>query len=180
MVTCAYCSTVSEITDAGLDPAGKSARLAPLPTRFRVGQSGAILGRKMEVVGRVRYAYDEGSWDEWYLLFEDGEPAWLEEDEGQYALTGRVALTTALPPFDSVRPGDRFDVNGESFYVTECCRARVAGSEGQLFYRAAPGKAVNFLDGNTAGMIAYLEYADDGVEFGVGRPVPRDAVVLDS
>ena len=176
MVACQYCQTVSEITDAGLDPTGKTAKLAPLPTRFRVGQSGTLRGRPFEVLGRVRYTYDEGMWDEWYLAFADGDAGWLEEEEGEYTLSRQEKLRTPAPAFDQVRVGTQFDVNGYPFFVTERCRAQIAGAEGQLFYKAIPGRAINFLDGNVGGRTAYLEYTDEAIEFGVGEVIPRDDI----
>jgi len=179
MVTCPYCATVSEITDAGLDPTGKAAKLAPLPTRFRVGQSGRLRGRPFRVLGRVRYSYDEGVWDEWYLAFEDGDAAWLEEDEGEYTLSRRERLTTAAPSFEQARVGSQFSLNGYPFFVTERVRAQIAGSEGQLFYKATPGRQVQFVEGNIGGRIAYLEYGEDAIEFGVGEPLARNEVELE-
>ena len=180
MVACHYCGTTSEVTDHGLDPTGKTAKLVDLPTRFRVGQSGKLRGRPFRVLGRVRYGYDEGVWDEWYLAFEDGDAGWLEEEEGEYTLSRAERLRTPAPPFEEVRVGTRFDVNGYPFFVTERCRARVAGAEGQLFFRAVPGRPVNFVEGNVGGKIAYLEYTEDAVEFGVGEPLPREDVELES
>src|SRR5687767_6307609 len=119
MVACGFCGSTCEISDEGLNLTGKLAKLAPLPTRFQVGQSGTLRGRPFKVLGRVRYGYDEGSWDEWYLLFDDGEPAWLEEDEGQYILSQVQRLRTEAPPFDEVRVGSRLDINGVPFMVTE-------------------------------------------------------------
>jgi len=179
MVACAYCETVSEITDAGLDPTGKTAKLAPLPTAFRVGQQGRLRGRPFEVLGRVRYSYEDGVWDEWYLAFADGSAGWLEEDEGTWTLAAQEKLRTPVPAFDEVRVGAQFDVNGYPFFVTERCRARIAGAEGQLFFRAVPGRPVNFLDGNVGGRSAYLEYTEDAIEFGLGDPIARHEVELD-
>lgn len=178
MVACQYCQTVSEITDQGLDPTGKTAKLAPLPTRFRVGQKGTLRGRTFEVLGRVRYSYDEGTWDEWYLAFEDGDAGWLEEAEGEYTLSRAEKLRTPVPPFDQVRVGTQIQVNGYPFFVTERCRAQVAGAEGQLFYKAIPGRPVLFIDGNLGGRTAYLEYGEDSIEFGVGDPIPRGDIVV--
>lgn len=180
MVACRYCDTTSEVTDEGLDPTGKTARLAPLPTRFHVGQRGRLRGRPFQVLGRVRYAYDEGVWDEWYLAFDDGDAGWLEEEDGQYTLSRREPLHTPAPGFEEARVGTRWDVNGHPFFVTERCRARIAGAEGQLFYRAVPGRPVRFLDGNLGGRTAYLEYTEDAIEFGTGDPVPHHDVELDA
>jgi hypothetical protein len=180
MVACRYCDTVSELTDTGLDPTGKTARLAPLPTQFAVGQRGTLRGRAFTVLGRVRYAYDDGVWDEWYLAFDDGDAAWLEEDEGQYVLSRQERLRTPPPPFESARVGTQFEVNGHTFHVTERLRARIAGAEGQLFYRAAPGRPVAFVEGNIGGRIAYLEYGEDSVEFGVGEQLPRAEIRVEN
>ena len=179
MVACAYCGTTSEITDEGLNPTGKFAKLVPLPTRFQVGLAGKLRGRPFQVLGRVRYQYDEGVWDEWYLAFDDGQPAWLEEDEGELILSQVERLRDPAPPFEQARVGAQFPVNGVAFFVTERCRAKVAGAEGQLFFRAIPGKPVNFLDGNIGGRVAFLEYTEDGIEFGVGEPIARHEIELE-
>ncbi len=179
MVTCQYCSTVSEVTDSGLDPTGKTAKLVPLPTQFAVGQTGKLRGRPYRIVGRVRYGYDEGVWDEWYLAFDDGDAGWLEEDEGEYLLSRQERLRTPAPPFDQAMAGTAFQVNGHSFFVTERTRARIAGSEGQLFFRAVPNRPVNFVEGNIGGRIAYLEYTEDAIEFGIGEPIGREEIQVD-
>jgi hypothetical protein len=179
MVACKYCDTVSELTDEGLDPTGKTAKLAPLPTRFQVGQRGALRGRGFQVLGRVRYSYEDGVWDEWYFAFDDGDAGWLEEEDGEYTLSRSEKLRTPAPPFERVMVGTSFDVNGYPFFVTERCRARIAGAEGQLFYKAVPGREVAFLDGNVGGRTAYLEYTPDSIEFGVGDAIPRHDITLE-
>lgn len=179
MVACPYCGTTSEVTDSGLDPTGKSAKLAPLPTQFAVGMRGKLRGQPFQVIGRVRYSYDEGMWDEWYLAFDDGAAGWLEEDEGEYTLSRQERLRTPAPAFEDATVGTRFEVNGYPFFVTERVRARIAGAEGQLFFRAVPGRPVNFVEGNVGGKIAYLEYTEEAIEFGVGEPLPRSEVVLE-
>jgi hypothetical protein len=180
MVACKYCDTVSEVTDEGLDPTGKTAKLAPLPTIFRIGQRGTLRGRPFEVLGRVRYSYDEGAWDEWYLAFADGEIGWLEEEEGEYLLAKGERLRDEVPAFEAARVGSRISVNGHPLFITERCRARIAGAEGQLYFRTVPGRPVNFVEGNIGGRIAYLEYTEEEIEFGIGEPVERQDVVLEA
>lgn len=180
MVACGYCAGLLEVVPDGVRMAGTAARLVPLPTQFRVGQTGTIRGRTFQVLGRVRYAYDEGVWDEWYLALDDGQPAWLEEDDGEYILARPEELQGGVPGFDQLRVGVRVTVNGYSFMITERCRARVAGAEGQLFSRALLNRPVNFVEGNAGGRIAYLEFSDDGVEFGIGEPLDRADVRVEA
>lgn len=179
MVTCRYCETVSEVSDEGLNPTGKMAKLAALPTRFSVGQTGRFRGESFQVLGRVRYSHEEGVWDEWYLAFDNGQAAWVEEEEGEVILAHMERLRNPVPPFEQARLGMQFETNGRPFFVTERCRAKVAGSEGQLFFRASPGRPVNFVEGNVGGQVAFLEYTDDAIEFGVGEPIERREIELD-
>ncbi len=179
MVVCPYCGQTLSVEDNRLDPTGKTAALMETPTRFSVGQTGNLRGQVFRILGRVRYEDDDGYWDEWFLEFGDGAVGWLEEEEGEYTLSRRQALTSAVPPFDQVRVGTSIQVNGQPFFVTERCRARVAGAEGQLSFRARPGQPVQFVDGNVAGKLAAIEYGDEEVEFGVGEVVGRGDVRID-
>jgi hypothetical protein len=178
MVVCGHCGSTLAVHDDRLDPTGKSAALAELPTRFRVGAQGAVRGRPFRILGRVRFTTEDGPWDEWYLAFDDGGVAWLEEEEGGYTLSSPEPLRNAVPAFEEAGLGTTFDVNGQRFFVTERCRAQVAGAEGQLLFRAVPGQSVKFLDGNLGGRTAAIEYGEDAIEYTIGEPLRRDDVTL--
>src|SRR5688572_26054085 len=80
MVVCGYCGSTLAVENDRLDPTGRTAALVDYPTRFAVGKSGRLRGRPFQVLGRVRFEDEDGYWDEWYLQFEDGTVAWLEEE----------------------------------------------------------------------------------------------------
>jgi len=178
-VVCAYCGSTLAVEDDRLDPTGKTAKLAQTPTRFFLGARCTLRGRHCQILGRVRFADDESCWDEWYLQFDDGGAAWLEEEEGEYILSHKQALTGAVPGFDQVRVGQTLSINGQPFFVTERCRARIAGAEGQLFYRAVPGRPVLFVDGNLGGRVASIEYGEDEIELTVGEPIGRSEITVE-
>jgi hypothetical protein len=179
MIVCGYCGNTLAVEDTGLDPTGKSAKLAETPTRFRVGATGSLRGSPYRILGRVRYQDDDCHWDEWYLEFNDGSIAWLEEEEGQYTLSHAQPLTSEVPSYDQARVGSTIAVNGQPFFVTERCTARVAGAEGQLYFRAFPGRTVRFVDGNIGGRTAAIEYGEDEIEFFVGEPLRRSEITVD-
>ena len=179
MVVCPYCGNTLAVQPDGLDPTGKSAKLADYPTRFRIGATGTLRGDPYRILGRVRFQDDESYWDEWYLELHNGEIAWLEEDEGQYILSRKQQLTSGVPSFDEARVGSTITVNGEPFFVTERCRANVAGAEGQLYYRVSPGQSVQFVDGNLGGKVAAIEFGKEEIEYTVGEPLGRDEITVD-
>ncbi len=179
MVVCPYCGNTLDVRNHKLDPTGQKATLVDYPTRFRIGQTGQIAGQRFHILGRVRFEDEDGFWDEWYLEWADGGIAWLEEEEGQYTLSRPEALTDAVLAYDQVRVGSRISVNGDPMFVTERCEARIAGAEGQLYFRVHVGRPVRFVDGNLQGRLAALEYTDDRIEFTLGESLPRQQVLLD-
>ena len=179
MVVCGFCGNTLAVGENGLDPTGKTAKLAQTPTRFSVGATGSLRGMHYRVLGRVRYADDESFWDEWYLELSDGSIAWLEEEEGQYTLSHAQPLTSAVPSYEEARVGSTINVSGQAFFVTERCTARIAGAEGQLFFRATPGRTVRFVDGNVGGRTAAIEYGEDEIELVLGEPLRRSDITVD-
>jgi len=75
LVVCPYCGSSLNIHDTGVDITGRTAKLAQYPSRLSIGAGGQIRGRPFRALGRVRYQYDDGFWDEWFLQFGDGQVA---------------------------------------------------------------------------------------------------------
>ncbi len=170
LVVCPYCGQTSVVRDTGLDPTGKTAKLTEYASRLRVGAVGSLAGRGFSVLGRVRYRYEDGVWDEWFLRFDDGQPAWLSEDEGEYVLYGKRRLTSPVPPWEQIRVGGTVDIPPHRMFVTEKGVGSVLGAEGELAITPAPGATLRYVDGNAAGRILVLVFTDSGITFGVGDP----------
>ncbi|NDJ85901.1 MAG: DUF4178 domain-containing protein [Chloroflexi bacterium] len=134
-VTCAYCGANYMISGSQtLDPKGKTATLADYPSRLNVGARGTIRGRAFHVLGRIRYTYDAGFWEEWQIAWDDEQspPDWLEEDEGMWTLYRRGRIKAAIPPYEEVRVGTSISINQQNVFITEKRKGQVAGSEGQF------------------------------------------------
>ena len=153
-VSCQFCGASYLISGGdGLEARGQGVKLADYPSRLNVGQSGVIRGRNFSVLGRVRYAYPEGFWEEWQIAWEDGQPpAWLEEDEGYWTLYKRERVRSQIPSHDEVRVGATMQVNNMTVFVTEKRHGKMVGQEGQ-FSAVMPisgdfGYATGTADGN--------------------------------
>jgi hypothetical protein len=59
-------------------------------TRLFRGATGRLEKRPFVVMGRVRYSFGSGFWDEWFLEFGDGTIGWLTEDNHELALQTRT------------------------------------------------------------------------------------------
>lgn len=178
LVTCDFCQQVSLVSDSGLDPTGKKAKLTRLPSPLYVDALGEIDGRPFQVVGRLRYKYEAGLWDEWFLVFEDEQPAWLVEDEGTYTLYTKEMFQGSLPNFEEVNVGSTIEIGSHRVFVTEKGEARIAGGEGQLAFTITPGEKVQYVDGSSGDKQISVEYMPEEIELSVGQPVPRQSLVI--
>lgn len=179
LVTCDFCGHVSILRDNGLDPTGQTAELAQLPSLFYVDATGTINGRAFRVMGRLRYQYESGFWDEWFLTLENDRPGWLVEDEGEYTFYVKKSLSGAVPPYHEVAVGSTVTIDNRSVFVTEKGQATIAGGEGQLAFTILPGEQINYVDGTSDGDLVSVEYAEDEIEFSIGRSIARDAIQVD-
>lgn len=137
-VTCTYCQSL--ILRQGLNVAdiGKVAILPFDISPIQLGTTIAAQGRKLAVVGRVRWAWDGGSWNEWLALAESGAQFWLAEAAGTYMLTAEWpqlldrAEVRAFAEGGTISPGDAIEVDGRKLFASDVKQVECLGSEGDL------------------------------------------------
>ncbi len=173
---CKYCGQTSHISAGTLTLGKKAALLTAARSIFKVGASGDIAGREFKVLGRIRYAYEDGVWDEWYLEYADGAAVWLQEDEGAFTAFQKAPITFEVPPFEKLRVGTNVLLGDKKFFITEKSEAAVQGAEGELRFRVEPGSRICYADGSSAGQLASLEYTPDEIELCIGQAVPVESV----
>lgn len=62
--------------------------MAALPedmSPLQLGSIGKYKGNNFAILGRLKLAWEDGMWNEWYCLFDDGKEAWLAEAQGSFA-----------------------------------------------------------------------------------------------
>jgi len=64
VVICEYCGQTSVLKNRSLDPTGKKVSLADVQSEFSIGREGTLRGSNFKVLGRLRYDYEDGYWDE--------------------------------------------------------------------------------------------------------------------
>lgn len=180
MVTCSACDTVSAIEKDGVDPLGKTATLTDFMSALTVGTVASVHGRRFQALGRVRFEYEDGYWDEWYLAFDDGTDGWLEEDEGELALVSQIPVEGMPPHPNQVRAGQRVTWGTQSLYVMETGSATLVGMEGQLPRGHFVGLTMDYLDGTMDGQVVMLEFMPNEVECFVGTKIDFDDLIVEN
>ena len=178
-VVCGYCNSMLARSDAGVAVVGVS---APLPfdvSPIQLGVRGRFESRGFDVIGRIRWAWTDGSWNEWMLLFDDGTTGWLGDAMGQFMLlreqpsfgTGDEQLIGKVKS-GNVFPGHEVYVDGNSWTVTDAREVICVAAEGELPFQPRPGYPLYSVDMKRGdGECASLQRDEAGVDFYRGRYV---------
>ncbi|MBU6266950.1 MAG: DUF4178 domain-containing protein [Sphingomonadales bacterium] len=149
---CSYCQTVIVRQDDGLRDIGKSAVLPFDVSPIQLGTTGNADGQPFEVVGRVRWGWSDGSWNEWLLALRDGSYRWLGEAMGQFQLLREdesVYADPLLKAFDSGQPimlGETLRAGGTTFAAADIKQAKCLGGEGDLPFPTPAGMEMASVD----------------------------------
>ncbi len=168
---CSFCrSTLARDGDA-LRRIGQSAELFDDHSPLQLGASGTLQGVTFTLIGRIQYRYPEGTWNEWYVIFDNARNAWLSEDNGAYVLAFDTPLPEAVPPPAELMAGRRVTAGGQAWDIASVVQAQVVAAQGELPRPPRTDLAFTVADlRNNFGEVGTLDYADPAdVQFSVGR-----------
>ena len=176
---CDYCQTILVRRGEGVEAVGKAAALPFDVSPVQRGMRGTFEGQGFEVIGRVRWGWTDGSWNEWLLLFDDGRHAWLGEAMGQYMLLRERSLSQVLAPAiqalavgGEVPVGSEAEIDGEILTVSDAREATCIAAEGELPFTAPAGWTIFSVDlRSPSGRCASLQREEEGASFYDGRYV---------
>lgn len=161
MAVCEFCRTTVYKDAGAVRDLGKVSEVLEDYSPIQLGTAGVHGGRPFTVIGRIQLRYDAGMWNEWYLLFEDGEGGWLGEASGQYTLTRKRALPKGFPDFDAVRMGGQHELGMGQFVVSDKRVADCVGGQGELPFRLGEGWQARVADLRRGSTFATVDYSDE-------------------
>lgn len=134
---CPYCRSILVRHDVDLEKVGIVADLPPDASPIQLYTEGVFDNRRFMVVGRIRYEWEQGGWNEWHIVFNDQASGWLSDAQAEYAVSFLATPAEPLPAEDQVAPGKLVRIAGAPFYVTHLTRVRYVGFEGELPFTTA-------------------------------------------
>ncbi len=164
---CTYCKSTLLRQDQDLELYGKVSEVLDDLTPLQVGTRGQYSGHPFEILGRLRMGWDNGFWNEWYLLLDTGEEAWLAEAQGFYAICF-PNTEFSPPPRNEVLFGCYVEVSSreERYEVVDIKSTVCLGSEGELPFPAPKGRQSTSIDLLGEGKkFANIEYSEFGTNF---------------
>lgn len=180
---CPYCQSLLVRRDINVEDLGKVAALPPDMTPFQVGTDAYDGDGRITLVGRLRLAWQDGFWNEWFFVSDSGRKGWLAEAQGTYALsyelneaphpnTQKAISRWAENSGKTLIVGQGLTLDGKSFIVTDVKKAVCIGCEGELPVISPTGRrtlTVDLMGGPDE--FASIEISGDGRRIFTGRYV---------
>lgn len=130
--TCEFCKSILVRRDLDLEKVGVTADLPSDASPIQLLTEGVYRGKSFQVVGRIMYRYDQGAWNEWHCVFQDGSSGWLSDAQAEYAVSFLTQPPTPLPSPTEVTRGMKLILYGALFEVTTLTEAFYEGVQGEL------------------------------------------------
>lgn len=155
---CPYCRTMVVRDDEALRKTGDMAQLPDDMSPFQIGSEAMFRDVRFGIVGRMRIGWQDGSWNEWFIVSDDGRKGWLAEAQGFYSpcfetqtLNPQTAQTlkekfTGEPVTWQGLLNKPLQINGKPYRIVDVKEAVCLGSEGELPFDAPVGRKTTTVD----------------------------------
>ena len=95
LVKCSSCNSSIFLEDNTVKLIGESSVLSPEPSLIELHKPFKLQAKTFTPLGKIRYAYGRGFWEEWFLKDERNQEFWLSIDEGDFVLQKKSKNCTA-------------------------------------------------------------------------------------
>jgi hypothetical protein len=180
---CSYCKTAAVRHDMNLQTYGKVSDIRMDATPLQLQTRGRYQQRGFQLIGRARMGWENGFWNEWAALFDNGEYGWLAEAQGFYMMSFQSHYIEYVPSSRQLFPGTTValyqtpSAEKQHYQVIDIKKATCIGCEGELPFVVPIGRKTLNIDLSTAeGLFATIEYTEDQTQIFYGEYVDFDVL----
>ena len=170
---CSFCRSTLVRDGESLRKIGVSAEIFDDFTPLQIGASGRFAGESFMLVGRLQFGTEDGPWNEWHALFDNGRNGWLSEDNGRYVFAFDLPTPPDAPRPETLRVGLPVTVDGRRWSVGSVVSAKLLAAEGELIAPPPADRAIVVADlRNTADEVGTLEASDPAaLHWSIGKSI---------
>lgn len=181
-LVCGYCNSMLVRQDNGVVDSGRDSALLEDFSPLQIGTSGTFVAQRFTLVGRLQVQYDDGAWNEWYALFDDGRAGWLSEAGDLYVMTMPVEIDNP-PRFEDTRAGFSELIFQDKRYIASDVRnisLKHAAAQGELPFVLKEDTENRVSDWRCENLFITLDYNRETPEAFFGRMVNLDDLKLEN
>ena len=128
LIKCNSCGSAIFLEDDAVKLIGQSAVLSPEPSLIQLHKPFKFQNRRFTPLGKIRYSYGRGFWEEWFLKDDKNQEFWLSIDEGDFVLEEKIKFSFPFKKNHTFKVGQNFN----EYQVTEIGTGVCVGFEGEL------------------------------------------------
>lgn len=169
---CGYCQTLLRREGLAAADIGRVAALPEDISPIQLRSRGRWNGIGFTVVGRVRWDWQDGQWNEWLLLPDRGDHWWLGEGAGTWLITAaRRDLHNLGALHARWQPGMAVRVDNTDYVCADVREARCLGGEGDLPFKPLPDETLRNADfRSSAGLgLSFQRHGQDELSAWAGQ-----------
>lgn len=179
MTVCSYCQSVLHRDKTTLTAEGKIATLSDDYSVIQLGSTGRIEHKSFEVIGYIKASWESGFWNEWHVVEEDGEPAWLVEAMGHFSYVRAMNFPTSFKRGYQFNIGENIYLESNRFIVTDIKQFTCDYIAGELpFHVKQKAQGISIDLKSHVGLCAYIERIRDQTRVFVGQFYDLDELKL--
>jgi len=175
---CDHCRSSLIRGAESLQAVGKIAEVPDDVSPLQLGTRGRDGDRRFELVGKVRWRWSDGAWNEWLALFDDNKFGWLGESMGRFMLLQPVSVIVGNRLIETIREdkpvavGATSTIDDVDYIVADVKDVTCVGGEGELPFSTPAGLAMVSVDLMTGdGRCASIQKDRGDVAVYIGRYV---------
>ena len=139
VVTCPYCHALLSKSGDELSAVGDAGEVPFDISPLQIGTRLTVNGTRGEIVGRERWAFDRGFWNEWLLQYPNGSTNWVAEEAGQFMVMDEIEVSSSeveelhgigSSPWSKI--GQNVYIAGSTYTVSDVKQIRCVAVEGSL------------------------------------------------
>lgn len=143
---CSFCNSTLIRHDLNIETLGKMSEMPQDLSPLKIGTTGIFENLKFEIVGRQRIGWENGTWNEWYLHFNNGKDGWLADAQGFYMVSFQILEQPKIPELASLKVAHSLQINGAQYTVDDIHEVACVGSQGELPVRSIQGRKSTSVD----------------------------------
>ena len=176
LVKCASCSSSVFLNDDSVKLIGVASVLSPEPSLIELHKPFSFKFNTFMPLGKIRYSYGRGFWEEWFLKDKTNKEFWLSIDEGDFVLQEKVKLPLAFNNPNVVKIGKKYG----AYVATEIGKGECVGFDGELPQNIKLGETHGYIHLSAdGGNLVTVEFVGDKMETFKGKWIdPLDIKVL--
>ncbi len=179
MAVCSYCGSTLVRHDMDLENLGKMAELAQDMSPLQIGTTGNYEGKNFEIAGRQKITWENGTWNEWYLVFANGKDGWLADAQGFYMISFQELEPVNLPAANLLKIDHPLTLKGIRYKVDDIKEVTCTGSEGELPVKSINGrKSVSVDLSGPENSCASIDFSPEGNRIFIGKYVEFEQLNL--